>query len=447
MTDFKSVKISLKSKEKIGKIKKLNGGNLAPPIVSEKAGCNIRKSFAELNMPLTRLHDAPLENRSTKMVDVPMIFANFHADETDPRNYYFEQTDDYIKNCIEDGTGVYYRLGISIEHSVKKYFTSPPSDIMKWINICDRIIRHYTEGWANGFSFKIRYWEIWNEPECCDADGVHLMWAGTHEEFIEFYITAATELKKRFPHLMIGGPAHCGYNEFTSKFITACATQKAPLDFYSYHYYGIDPYGWAQEAVFMVKKLLVDNGYNNTEIHINEWHYFPCDDWARFRSDSDYKDMIYDRMKGLESGAFICTTMALWQDAPVDMGCYYTATTTAWGLYKLMGDTPTKSYYGMKAFGKIVNYPERIKAESSLHDVTVLGGCDAKGKTALLISAFKSGNTDITVCTDFPVEKSKTRLLVVDDNKNFEESLFSVEGNNISFKFESDSAIAVLTFE
>ncbi|MBI4578450.1 MAG: hypothetical protein HY718_02035 [Planctomycetes bacterium] len=37
-------------------------------------------------------------------------------------------------------------------------------DFAKWAKICVNIIRHYNEGWADGFHYNIRYWEIWNEP-------------------------------------------------------------------------------------------------------------------------------------------------------------------------------------------------------------------------------------------------------------------------------------------
>eukprot|EP00825_Cyclidium_porcatum_P040557 TRINITY_DN5154_c0_g1_i2.p4 TRINITY_DN5154_c0_g1~~TRINITY_DN5154_c0_g1_i2.p4 ORF type:complete len:167 (-),score=6.59 TRINITY_DN5154_c0_g1_i2:4-504(-) len=163
---MKQIDVKVYTDSVIGKIKKLNGGNLAPPISIVTCGYDLQKEFSALNLALTRLHDAPLDNPGCRLVDVPCIFANFYADENDPRNYYFEQTDDYIKGCIEGGTNIYYRLGASIEHSKKKYFVNPPENYAKWINIASNIIRHYTEGWANGFHFPILCWEIWNEPPC-----------------------------------------------------------------------------------------------------------------------------------------------------------------------------------------------------------------------------------------------------------------------------------------
>ena len=104
-----------------GPIKELNGGNLAPPLMDEELpGCDIRESFSRLNVPITRLHDVPLENAGMRVVDIPLIFANFHADANDPRNYYFDQTDDYIRNFVESGTQVYSSRGTSIAHSRKK---------------------------------------------------------------------------------------------------------------------------------------------------------------------------------------------------------------------------------------------------------------------------------------------------------------------------------------
>lgn len=427
----------------IGKIKKLNGGNLAPPIANTKAGRDIRESFAALNMPVTRLHDSPLENAGTRLVDIPLIFANFHADASAPQNYYFRQTDDYIKTCIELGTGIVYRLGTSIEHGFNKYFIDPPQDIDKWIDICSNIIRHYTQGWGGGFHYDIRYWEIWNEPECKDADGLHLMWGGTVEEYNHFYVKVARELKRRFPPLLIGGPAHCGFGQLSKDFIAHCAAHQAPLDFYSYHCYAADPFGWIVESPALTRKALDEAGYAKAEIHLNEWHYFPGD-WKRLRADAEYKDRIYQEMKGLDSAAFLCAVQSLWQDTPLDLGCYYTATTTAWGLYVTGGSTPTKSYYGMKAFGHIVRFPERMKAESNDKKVTVLAGRDAAGKTALLIAAFKTGPAELNIELA-GAGGGAGEVRIVDNQHNLETIDAACHGDNLRVEYNSSSAVVLVT--
>ena len=453
-----TVQITWNTEKKTGSvIRKLNGGNLAPNIHGERSGRNIRESFRQLNLAYTRLHDAPLDNPGCRLVDISHIFPLFHLDENDPRNYDFSYTDDYIRNCIEDaGTPVFYRLGESIDHSVRKYKINPPPDIPKWINICSNIIRHYTEGLWDGFHYPIVYWEIWNEATGKDnmklyPDGKNNMWLGTMEEFNAFYVQTATELKKRFPHLKIGGPASVDYFEgITDVFIRYCAEHHAPLDFYSYHCYGDgDPYGWIQQTPFKVRKLLDENGYADTEIHLNEWHYFPGGNWTRLSSDPIYKDLMFNQeLRGLDSAAYLTTVMTLWQDTPITYGAYYTCTSTAWGCYKKDSSLPTPSYYGLKAFGEIVRYPIRLEAESSRKDVTVLAGENETGAKAMLISAFKTGNLEYELKADIPLNPSNCRIHLLDNEHRMalvEDAVFS--GNTVKFKSASNSACVLVNIE
>jgi len=100
--------LTVNTAKHLGKIKALNGGNLAPALNND--GSDISDYFKELRMPYTRLHDAPLECRGWRVVDFNMIFPFIHLDADDPRNYYFAQTDEYLAHCIGLGTQVIYRL-------------------------------------------------------------------------------------------------------------------------------------------------------------------------------------------------------------------------------------------------------------------------------------------------------------------------------------------------
>ena len=377
-----------------GPIKELNGGNLAPPLMDEEMpGCDIRESFSRLNIPITRLHDVPLENAGMRVVDIPLIFANFHADANDPRNYYFDQTDDYIRNCVESGTQVYYRLGTSIEHSRNKEFTDPPSDAGKWIDVVSNVIRHYTEGKWNGYRYDIEYWEIWNEPDLGPK-----MWTGTLEAFNDFYATAARELKKRFPHLKFGGPGHCAFGEEKVKaFAENCAKHGAPLDFYSFHYYSPSDTELLQMALD-ARRWLDESGFPDTEIHLNEWHYNPYGGALWGMGPVEQNEAIRF-MRGLESAAFLNTVLIGWQDTPIDRAFYYTVTTTRWGLYD--DRTPNKTYYGMQAFGELTRYGERVAAAGNLPEGSrTLAGRNAAGDLAILTACWKSGPLEIAFDID-----------------------------------------------
>ena len=142
-------------------------------------------------------------------MDVPNLFRNFDADETDPANYDFAFTDLLIENLVKNGVEPYFRLGVTIENraDIRAYRVLPPKDYAKWARICEHIIRHYTEGWANGFKWKITRWEIWNEPEGHETPETNCMWRAPFSEYCKFYEVASKHLKAKFPHLMIGGYA------------------------------------------------------------------------------------------------------------------------------------------------------------------------------------------------------------------------------------------------
>ena len=142
----------------------------------------------------------------------------------------------------QTGAEPIYRLGESIEHTSVKRYVHPPADMEKWAAVCLGIIRHYNEGWANGFHYNIRYWEIWNEPENRPA-----MWSGTDDDYLRLYRTTALAIKKEFPALKVGGPALGASGsfvkgefvptDFAANFLAMCRKDNVPLNFFSWHCY------------------------------------------------------------------------------------------------------------------------------------------------------------------------------------------------------------------
>ena len=82
---------------------RLNGGNGYTPIARLQSGGwkVFIKPMEDLHLPIVRTHDAILMDDGVKTVDVHMIFANFRADENNPDNYWFKQTDEYLGNWGE----------------------------------------------------------------------------------------------------------------------------------------------------------------------------------------------------------------------------------------------------------------------------------------------------------------------------------------------------------
>ena len=183
-------------------VKPLHGICNSPPTLGEPL-----PEILEAGIPYTRLHDTGGSYGENRFVDVPNIFRDFAADPDDPASYDFAFTDAYLKGLTASGLKIVYRLGVTIENQfeVKPMRIDPPADFLKWARICEGIINHYNNGWANGFHFGIEYWEIWNEPEQPS------MWTGTMEQFFDFYRVAATYLKEKFPRLKIGGYPSSGF--------------------------------------------------------------------------------------------------------------------------------------------------------------------------------------------------------------------------------------------
>ena len=113
----------------------------------------------EAGFPYSRLHDVGGPFGGSRFVDIPNLFPDFDADETLPGSYDFVFTDWLIER---QGCEPIFRLGVTIENfaGIKAYRVFPPKDFGKWARICEHVIRHYNEGWADGYTFRIRYWEI-----------------------------------------------------------------------------------------------------------------------------------------------------------------------------------------------------------------------------------------------------------------------------------------------
>ena len=341
--------VTVDLKETCGKIKPMNAVNNGP-LGQDVRGTSNFEAYKALEIPYARNHDASFYSGfgGEHTVDVHRIFKNFDADENDPASYVFAPTDEYTKNTFDAGTKVYYRLGASIEHGYKEG-TYPPKDYLKWARICEHIIRHYTEGWANGFYYDIEYWEIWNEPDCENPDGSNPCWQGTTDQFNDFYCTVAIYLKEKFPNLKIGGPAFASVNacpQFVADFLREVKTKNAPLDFFSFHGYLKD-----EEKLFsrlnVAQNLLAEAGFSGIELHYNEWNYVRG--WLG-------EEYMYSRIqsKRIKGASLITSIMCTGQATDLDMMMYYDARPSSWcGIFDTDTLAPLKPYYAFYLFREL----------------------------------------------------------------------------------------------
>ncbi len=434
------IKINLENKVKNMKIMHATG---QPPIGGRRGDIfGPIHYLSDIGVPYSRLHDVGGVYGANRYVDVPNIFRDFDADENDPANYDFTFTDALITALVKNGVEPYYRLGITIENqaSIKAYRTDPPTDYHKWARICEHIIAHYNEGWADGFEYNITYWEIWNEPDdgngfrAPDPDGtpyVSQMWNGTKEEYYELYDVTAKHLKARFPNIKVGGYASCGFNailddetehykkvqykyqlDFFYGFMHYVKEHNSPIDFFSYHSYSrtnkIIKYDeW-------LHKTLVEYGYGDIETHLNEWNPIPAE-----RGTAHHSAEITGVMISLQKGY---TDMLMLYDSRLNSGMYC-------AFFDPMTGTPFHAYYALAAFNSLYKLGTQVEAECDTEGLYVLAASNGE-KHAILISNL----TDSEQALDFEgVDLSGARWSLIDNTRllSWSPTLKKIGKNNV----------------
>ena len=422
------------------RIKLMNSVNNGP--IQDSGGRSNMALWREAGIPYARNHDASFcaNYGGAHTVDVHLIFPDFEKDPEDPASYDFTLTDWYLDRIREAGSQIFYRLGSKIEHEPKKYGTRVPPDFKKWAIICEHIIRHYNEGWADGFHWNILYWEIWNEPDLRVGNGSPT-WQGTEEQFFELYRTAATHLKRRFPDLKIGGPAVCYVGPWTRRFLAAMTAngERVPLDFFSWHGYSSNPLKM-KSHILLARRLLDEAGYTETESILNEWNYCPPGGSAGDK---------FQAIIGIRGAAYAASVMCAGQDSPLDMLMYYDARPSVWnGLFDFYTCRPLKTYYVLLAWSKLVNLGSQIAVDTQEKTgLFAVGATDGKKTGVLICRYFDRENPPDELPVTFKLKDGDLRgakLYLIDETHDLAEIPYETDPDGgLWFTMKAD-AIAYL---
>lgn len=406
-----------------GKIKPMHAVGQPPFLGVDFSMCDYLKNA---HVPYSRLHDVGGRFGGNLYVDIPNIFRDFGADPEDPASYDFSFTDLLITALVERGIEPFFRLGVTIENyrAIKAYRIHPPADYRKWALVCEKIIRHYTEGWADGFRYKIAYWEIWNEPDNYEDPAENQQWTGSPEDYYRLYEVASKHLKACFPHLKIGGYASCGFYaltrstseygacspryqffiDFFDGFLDYIKTHDCPLDFFSWHSYSSieDNLIWAEYA----RRRLDESGYAHTEHTLNEWNCKP-----NLKGTARHAALTAGMMLALQNSSL---DSAMFYDARCGMGIYS-------GLFDCMTYQPLPSYYAMAAFGELY-----VRGTQTVVDGLPEGvyGCAARADDAVLVLA-NTNEEQVTVSLQTTGADTILECKVIMDGAVWEDWQFS----------------------
>lgn len=414
-----------------------NGGPWYKRHVTDQFRSNF-DNYKDARIPFSRNHDSNVCGEiygGPYAHDISAIFPDFNADVDNPESYDFACTDEDILKTIEAGTQIFFRLGQSIEHQIKKHGTLPPKDFHKWALICEHIIRHYNEGWANGFSLNIQYWEIWNEPDLDSDDSLNKRnWGGTKAEFFDLYALTAKHLKQCFPHLKIGGPALAGYEDWGKDFLEEMNKRSVPIDFFSWHIYCTEPYHMSEMSA-RIRKMLDDNGYENAESILDEWNYI-----------TDWEDgYIYSikAIHGIKGAAFMMACISEAQKTKnIDMLMYYdTRPSELCGAFDFYTYEKLKGYYPLKWYGMFYDMKAEIRCETFVDGIYTLCGVDENDKVLCALTYYTDNDNapSKNVKLDFGCESEYEIYLL--DNENDGE--FAGKTKELEFEMSCHSCILI----
>ncbi len=418
-----------------------------------------------------RTHDWALIGGNQRICDYFHIFPLPHLDAKDPRNYWFKPTDYILKRTREDaGLDVLFRLGTSIEHSGKKHhFNSVvPEDLDKVAETFAATIRHYNRGWADGFHWNIKYWEIWNEPEgymsmWCPPEGVEGLSPEELEakraelkgKFIKFFVATIKRLKSEFGDtIKVGGPAHCSYTTgWLNDDLKACRDAGVAPDFISWHGYARDPMRFNREAD-LARAMCDSYGFTKCELIVDEWHYFGENySWKELQHSSDPadKERLFngpDGHNGIRSACFILATLANMQRSKLDQAYYYGCSHTgSWGFKDAL-QNKYKVYYALKLFGDIVKGYTVMCKSTSEGTVTTFAVKNAAGKKALLVVDYGGTNRRMSLSVKGVPAGAQAKGLLLDHTHNLTPIDVSLKGSSLQLvKPDFHSAAFFITFE
>lgn len=385
--------------KKCGRIKPLHCINGGPRSGGNSLPFDFTDEFIEIGIPMVRTSGSAGEYGLNQFVNIHCIFPDFNADESLEQSYNFLPTDLYLASIKACGADIIFRLGESREPYSKKLFVEPPADFEKWARICEHIIMHYNEGWANGFKLNIKFWEIWSSPDSPEC------WTGDKYEYYELYRVSANYLRERFPKIKIGAYGAGGfyslnrldaseemksYVPFMQQFFSYITTPEtaAPLDFFTWSCYTSNPEELNMHAKY-ARSYLDLAGLRRTRSIISEYN----------TSDRADKPPMLRSDIASELGA----SLIMAQKSAADMMIYSTSDIYSRenALFSMDDHTTHHHYasYGVMCdFGKLYRLGTAVETgDDHRKELYKLAACDEKEGALLLVTRDYEGKVEIVL--------------------------------------------------
>lgn len=433
------VRLTADFTEKIRPMGKMNGMNNGPLHLYYDAA----EEFREMGVDFVRYHETHFG--AGKCIEVPFVFPNFDADEYDENNYYFDQTDAVIKSAVDSSIEIMYRFGMGTENALPKIFCVVPKDYAKWARICIQILKHYNDGWANGFHYGIKLCEIWNEAD------LYNYWPGEYDEYIKFYCIAAKLMKEYDPTLKIGCSGFAGgipikpsesapdnikenYRkryDFFHNYLETVIKTGAPLDFFAWHYYIYNSTDCVRrlDGVF---ELLREYGLENIE-NINT-------EWGPITLHRDSKGE-WDLSQGytIKSAITCLASMLVMQNYGTTKAAYYNSEllSSFCGLYDYDG-SKKHTFYSMKAFSMLRKGEYEYRTNGQTDNIRICASYNGEKAYVIVTCENEDEEISLKLCG---IDKARISYYLLDKTHDLEfVRRGSFSGRAINLKMSGNSA-------
>jgi len=382
------------------------------------------------------------------------IDINTNFDPNNPSDYYWDETDTKLESIIENDFSVYFRIGTSYPNT--NYILQPtipptnssssPLNFSKFAQLSANTVNHYNNNWDNGFEYGVQYWEIWNEPG-------GLFWDGNPHQFRIMYKEICNAIKTDNPNVKIGAPGAVptttlGINtEYREGFIEYCNSENLPLDFYSWHVYGLqNPYGLNQISS-EIRTILDDNNFTGTESHISEIN-------------ASLDNNLHNLIISPKGAAYYLSLMLTAQESDIDMFLLYPSVSLIKPNINIPGYSWTRSANAMKAFEMMnANTPIIIQSTGNevitndLNDTTlnfmVFAAKDTLNSSLyMLVSNFASTNSNYQIeLTNLPWSDTYGTIItknIITSTDNFTESTLTLPVGVVNLNISGMESPSVL---
>lgn len=234
------------------------------------------------------------------------LFPDWDAPVDDPASYNFAATDAWVDAVHSAGAEVMFTVASSI-----------PSNKLPALNndvygrVVEHIVRHYSQGWADGPSKPVRLYEFGDQP---DFGPLHF--GGRPEEFYAMYQAFCDAVRRVDPSLTVGGPALAfpleADSPYREGFLEFVREHQLPLDFFSFLWFtdgSRDPLDYRYVSAEL-RALLDRHGFTDTELTLSYWNYLAVPS---------------STAPAAEKGAFQAATAIYLQDTVIDHAFFFRA--------------------------------------------------------------------------------------------------------------------------